>query len=136
MDNRNPLFCANLGAAAVRSLDTRRCAVFANNKKIEKLAYESGESTGERVWPFPHGEDYKGALMSENADILQCNPKPNADHIYAATFLSEFISGNPDWIHMDLSAESHPGGLGLISSDTTGIGMRWGLEVCKKYFGV
>jgi leucyl aminopeptidase len=125
---------ATLTGSAVKSLDTRRGAVFANRDELLRLGYEAGEESGERAWAFPIGEDYKDGLKSDIADVLQCATVHNADHIYAATFLSRFVGDETPWLHMDLCCYNNKGGLGLVSSETTGYGVRWGLEVVKRYF--
>lgn len=123
-----PTLCidyATLTGAAIRSLDTRRCAVFSNDTKLAQKAVEAGEASGERTWSFPIGGDYREVLKSKVADIVQCAPVNNADHIYAATFLSHFIGDETPWVHVDLVAAENKGGLGLASSDTTGFGVMW-----------
>jgi len=47
----------------------------------------------------------------------------------AATFLKQFLVGNPDWVHVDLAAGNHKGGLAHVPSDVTGFGVRWTLEL-------
>jgi leucyl aminopeptidase len=42
-------------------------------------------------------------------------------------FLSKFVNHTP-WIHMDLSASRHEGGLGAVLSDVTGFGVLWGAQ--------
>lgn len=122
---------ATLTGSAVRALDTRRAAIFSNNEKLLRKGYEAGEASGERTWGFPIGEDYMSKLKSDVADIKQCNTESNADCIYAASFLSTFIENGIDWIHMDLSTDTNSGGLGLVKTDTTGFGVRWGHELIK-----
>lgn len=124
---------ATLTGAAVRSIGTARSAVFSNNKKLVKTATDAGDTTGERVWSFPIGEDYRESLKSETADILQCTSKPGPDHILAATFLSEFVEESIPWLHVDLSSEENPGGLGLVDSDVSGFGVKLGYEVIEKF---
>lgn len=116
---------ATLTGAIVRSLDTRRAGVFSNSDKLLLKGYEAGEQSGERTWGFPIGQDYMNKLKSEVADIKQCSTHPNADHIYAATFLSQFVEKDVPWIHMDLATDTNPGGLGLVKTETTGFGVRW-----------
>jgi len=123
-----PTLCidyATLTGAAIRSLDTRRSAVFSNDPKLAQAAVEAGDRSGERTWTFPIGEDYREVLKSKIADIMQCAPVNNADHIYAATFLSHFIGDETPWLHLDLVAAENKGGLGLAGSDTTGFGVFW-----------
>lgn len=124
---------ATLTGTAVRALDTTRAAVFSNDSHLLKKSVDAGESCGERAWGFPMGEDYKWKLKSDVADIKQLNEKPNADHIYAATFLNEFVHEGVKWVHMDLTTESNGGGLGLVKTEVTGFGVRWGFEMLKGF---
>ncbi|MBU6374997.1 MAG: leucyl aminopeptidase family protein [Bdellovibrionales bacterium] len=123
-----PTLCidyATLTGAAIRSLDTRRGAVFSNREKLAQLAVQAGDESGERTWNFPIGQDYREMLKSKIADIQQCASVNNADHIYAATFLSHFIGDETPWVHLDLVPADNKGGLGLVSTDTTGFGVFW-----------
>lgn len=124
---------ATLTGAAVRSIGTARSAVFSNNKKLVKTATEAGDTTGERVWSFPIGDDYRDMIKSDIADIKQCQNQPGPDHILAATFLSEFVEDTIPWLHVDLSSEENTGGLGIVDSDVSGFGVRLGLEVIEKF---
>lgn len=124
---------ATLTGAVTRSLDTRRAGVFSNSEKYLKAAYDAGEISGERTWGFPIGQDYMSKLKSEVADIKQCSTHPNADHIYAATFLSQFVEKGVNWIHMDLAPDTNAGGLGLVKTETTGFGVRWAHELLQSF---
>lgn len=123
---------ATLTGAAIRSLDTRRGAVFSNREELARAAVVAGDVSGERTWNFPIGEDYREQLKSKIADIMQCGPNSNADHIYAATFLSHFIGEETPWVHLDLVPAENKGGLGLVSTDTTGYGVLWATEFVAK----
>ena len=74
-----------------------------------------------------YSDEYKEAIKSDYADILQCSVSPGPDHIHAATFLSHFIGENTPWVHLDLSCEENKGGLGLVGTDVTGFGVRWSI---------
>ncbi len=124
---------ATLTGSVIRSLDTRRSGAYSNTNKLSQLAVETGERCGERVWNFPIGGDYNEAIKSEYADVRQCATAAAADHIYAATFLSKFVGKNIPWIHIDLAAAGNKGGLGLVPTETTGFGVRFGLELIREY---
>jgi len=128
---------ATLTGSVVRSLDTRRCGAYSNYLKFSELAVKVGERCGERVWNFPIGEDYEDALKSDIADVRQCSSSNSSDHIYAATFLSKFVgkvNNKPiTWLHVDLAADTNKGGLGLVPSDTTGFGVRFGLNLANEF---
>ncbi|MBX9765725.1 MAG: hypothetical protein K2X47_00515, partial [Bdellovibrionales bacterium] len=125
---------ATLTGAAVRAVGTARSAVFSNQPSALALAMECGDASGERVWGFPLGQEYNEALKSQYADVIQCAKGPSPDHILAATFLARFVGEKSTWVHCDLSAEENPGGLGLVGSDVTGFGVRWGLHLVERFF--
>ncbi len=126
---------ATLTGSVVRALDTRRCGAYANRMDISRLAVEVGDRCGERLWNFPIGEDYFDSLKSEIADIRQCASSSCSDHIYAATFLSKFVGKGIPWIHIDLAADTNKGGLGLVPTETTGFGVRWGYAFIREFLG-
>jgi leucyl aminopeptidase len=47
----------------------------------------------------------------------------------AAALLREFVPEQSTWIHIDLSASSHEGGLGLAPTKVTGFGVRYTLSL-------
>lgn len=125
---------ATLTGAAVDAIDNRYSCIFSNDDIIAQEAVYIGAECGERVWNFPTNEDFMDTLYeSEVADISQCTTSNNAEHIYAACFLKHFIGDTP-WVHVDLSAEvCDDGGLGLVNTEVTGFGVRWGFEFISKY---
>jgi leucyl aminopeptidase len=124
---------ATLTGAVIRSIDTRRSGVFSNRDSLREMAVEAGEAVGERLWGFPIGEDYWEAIQSDIADLRQCATTNNCDHIYAATFLSNFVKPEVPWIHIDLASESNKGGLGLSAKDVTGFGIRLTEEILRRF---
>ena len=121
---------ATLTGSMHTALGSRRSGIFANRPQWQSRAIEAGERSGERVTAFALDADYDIALDSKIADIKQCTDDGSADHILAARFLSKFIDDRP-WIHMDLSASNHSGGLGAVVSDVTGFGVAWTIELLE-----
>ena len=120
---------ATLTGACVGALSTRMSGTLTNREKLVPVLIEAGNASGERVWPFPLPKDYEEALKSDIADIKQCTLDNDADHILAATFLKKFLVNDPDWVHVDLSAGNHKGGLAHIPTDITGFGVRFTLNL-------
>jgi len=116
---------ATLTGSCIRALTTRYSGVFSNRSELHPVLKRVGRVSGERVWPFPIGEEFLEDLKSETADFLQCSPKGNGDHILAASFLAEFIENDVPWVHMDLGAGDNDGGLGHVASKFTGFGVRY-----------
>jgi len=120
---------ATLTGSCVGALSTRVSGVFTNNAELIPWLIGAGDASGERVWPFPLYPDFEDALKSDIADIKQCTLDSDADHILGAMFLKKFLVNDPDWVHVDLSAGNHKGGLAHIPSDTTGFGVRFTLNL-------
>jgi leucyl aminopeptidase len=120
---------ATLTGACVAALTTRYSGVFSNRERARDALVRAGETSGERVWPFPFDADYEDSLQSAIADVKQCAAEGSGDHILAARFLSRFVPDDVAWVHLDLSAGQHKGGLAQIPSDITGFGVAYTLDV-------
>ncbi|HEU4707739.1 MAG TPA: leucyl aminopeptidase family protein [Methylophilaceae bacterium] len=113
------------------ALGERYSGILGNRPELLCKAIGAGRAAGERVAAFPFDEDYDEELESKVADIMQCTLEGGADHILATRFLSKFIEGDVPWVHMDLSASNHKGGLGAVASDVTGFGVGFSLELLR-----
>ena len=120
---------ATLTGACMNAVTTRYSGGFTNYPDLHPIIKKCGRDSGERIWPFPIGNEFMNDLASETADIKQCSPGGGGDHIHAACFLNEFVDPNIPWIHIDLSAASNKGGLGHIPSKITGFGVRFTLNL-------
>ncbi|MHB1951741.1 MAG: M17 family metallopeptidase [Acidiferrobacteraceae bacterium] len=120
---------ATLTGACVYALGTAYSGAFTNRPAWAERIVQAGYDSGERVWPFPMDDDYADALKSDVADVKQCVLEGEADHILAALFLRRFLIGDPAWIHLDLSAGRHKGGLAHIPTDVTGFGVHFTLRL-------
>ena len=116
---------ATLTGSCIRALTTRYSGVFTNRSELHPALKRTGRNSGERVWPFPIGEEFLEDLKSDTADFLQCSPKGSGDHLHAASFLAEFVENKVPWVHMDLSAGDNEDGLGHVASKFTGFGVRY-----------
>jgi leucyl aminopeptidase len=120
---------ATLTGACIGALTTRYSGVFSNRAGSARSLLGAGMSSGERLWPFPLDDDYDDPLKSEVADVKQCAIEGSGDHIFAARFLKRFVPDAIAWVHMDLSAGQHKGGLGAIPTEVTGFGVGFTLEL-------
>jgi leucyl aminopeptidase len=120
---------ATLTGACVAALTTRYSGVFSNRPGAVRALLAAGVDSGERVWPFPLDDDYDEPLKSEIADVKQCVIEGGGDHIYATRFLKRFVPDSIAWIHVDLSAGMHKGGLGAIPTDVSGFGVAYTLAL-------
>lgn len=120
---------ATLTGSCVGALSTRMSGAVTNRMDLVPTVIAAGWQSGERVWPFPLEKDFHKALKSDIADMKQCTLDSDADHILAASFLRKFIDADLPWIHIDLSAGNHKGGLAHIPTDITGFGVRFSLNL-------
>jgi leucyl aminopeptidase len=123
---------ATLTGTCILALTERYAGVFSNRVSAYPFLTKAGVECGERVWPFPMDEDFDEALRSEIADVKQCSPEGNGDHILAARFLNRFVPKKIPWIHIDLSAGQHKEGLAHIPTEITGFGVGYTLELLRK----
>jgi leucyl aminopeptidase len=120
---------ATLTGSCVIAVTTQYSGVFTNRPDWHPILKKTGHNSGERVWPFPINKEFLPKIKSEIADLKQCAPNGGGDHILAAVFLNEFIENDIPWIHVDLSAGKHKGGLAHILTDITGFGVRYTMSL-------
>jgi leucyl aminopeptidase len=120
---------ATLTGACVMALSERYAGVFTNRASLRPVLESAGVASGERVWTFPMDEDFDSDLESRVADVLQCAVDARADHILAARFLKRFVPDNIAWAHVDLAPSERKGGLGHVTTDITGFGVRYSLNL-------
>lgn len=120
---------ATLTGSCIQAVGTRMSGICTNHDALTPVLMASGRESGERVWPFPIEPDYDEALSSEIADVKQCTLDNDADHILAARFLTRFVPSDLPWVHLDLAAAHHKGGLAHVPTDVTGFGVRYTLQL-------
>jgi leucyl aminopeptidase len=91
---------ATLTGACIVALGRITTGLFATDGWGEVLLAAATRS-GERLWPMPLFEEYREALKSEIADMLNSPGRP-AGAITAAMFLKEFVGTTP-WAHLDIA---------------------------------
>ena len=120
---------ATLTGSAVRAIGTRRSCGFTNRDEMHAAIADASKRSGERVWSFPHDDIDAEALKSQVADTKQCKLSGAVDHIEAACFLGRFVGKDIPWVHVDLSASEHEGGLAHVGTAVTGFGVRFAREL-------
>jgi leucyl aminopeptidase len=124
---------ATLTGQCINALTERYSGVFTNRPALNELLVGAGRDCGERVWPFPMDEDFDEELKSTVADVTQCSPENEGDHILAARFLQRFVPKTLPWIHVDLSSATRKKGLAHVPPGPTGFGVRLTLALLVEY---
>ncbi len=92
---------ATLTGSMVIALGEDMAGLFSNDETIAKDLLAASEKSGEMLWRMPLHADYKEALKSEIADLINTGGR-DAGCVKAALFLQEFVGSIP-WAHLDIA---------------------------------
>jgi leucyl aminopeptidase len=94
-----------------------------NNKNLTALIEASSERTAERVWTMPIWDDFRDAMKSTIADLVNSGGRP-AGTLTAAAFLENFVGDWP-WAHIDIAyVDLEPKGTAYTPAGPSGFGVR------------
>jgi leucyl aminopeptidase len=114
---------ATLTGACVIALGSQAAGVMANDDDLVEALRESGDRTGERVWPLPLWDEYGELLKSVAADLKNVGGREGSV-ITAGMFLKEFV-GDVPWAHLDIAGTSWSNKAGpYIPRGPSGMGVR------------
>ncbi|MEY4731348.1 MAG: putative cytosol aminopeptidase [Candidatus Parcubacteria bacterium] len=109
---------ATLTGAAMSALGQRATALFTTKPALERTFRETGERTGDFVWPLPLWEEYEEEIKGTFGDVANLGKTRYGGAITGAMFLWQFVkdangsafrpgsgqSGHgPDWVHLDIA---------------------------------
>jgi leucyl aminopeptidase len=92
---------ATLTGAMVVAVGEEISGFFTKEETLAKELLEASQKTGELLWRMPLYDDYKDALKSDIADMINSAGR-DGSAIKAALFLREFV-GNIPWAHIDIA---------------------------------
>ncbi len=119
---------ATLTGASLYVLGYSGAPILGNSQAIENMLRQASDITAEKVWPLPLWDDYRLAMKSGLADLVNSAGKA-AGTATAAAFLENFIGDWP-WAHIDIAyVDVEPKGRPYIPRGTTGIGARLLLQL-------
>lgn len=125
--NLNPgviIDMATLTGSSVRALGTEAAALFSDNEKLVTALYDSGLTSGEKLWRMPLWSDYDSYLHSDVADVSNLSAKPVAGAISAAKFLQVFTDKHVAWAHIDMPGMSFKDSPFFKTKSATGYGVQ------------
>jgi leucyl aminopeptidase len=123
---------ATLTGACVIALGTYAAGLLGNDDALIAKIRAAGDTTGERVWPFPLWQEYKDKIKSDVADIKNTGGREGGV-ITAAAFLAKYV-GDVPWAHIDIAGtawttEEKP----YLSKGATGFGVRLLLDLLSDW---
>jgi leucyl aminopeptidase len=92
---------ATLTGACVVALGTYMAGLMGNDDKLIEQLQKAAESSGEKVWPMPSGDEYAREMKSKIADLKNIGSKWGGA-CTAAAFLKQFV-GDKKWAHLDIA---------------------------------
>jgi len=123
---------ATLTGACVVALGYFHAGIFSNNEEIYAKFNAALETSGEKFWRLPLGDEYAEQIRSDIGDIKNTGGRWGGA-ITAAEFLKVFAEDTP-WIHLDIAGlawlnDSRP----YISKGPSGVAVRSILEWVRSY---
>ena len=98
--------------------------IMSNDPALRDALWRSSDATGERAWPLPLFEDYKGQIKSEHADVKNLGDRFGGA-LTAGLFLQEWVPATLPWAHLDIAGSAWTGReLSYCPKGATGIGVR------------
>ncbi len=97
---------ATLTGAVVMALGHELSAAMGNDRSLIDALVESGERTGEQVWPMPLLECHKKEMKGTVGDLRNISgPSAGAGSSTGGAFLSNFVGDIP-WVHLDIAGSA------------------------------
>jgi leucyl aminopeptidase len=93
---------ATLTGAVVTALGRVAAGIMGSNQDLIDRLMQSGEQAGEKFWQLPLFDEYKQALHSDVADLINAGSRGEAGSSCAGMFLKEFVDDKP-WAHLDIA---------------------------------
>lgn len=123
---------ATLTGACLFILGYAGAPVVCNTSRLMEMIREASEATAERVWEMPLWDDYREAMKSEIADLVNSGGRP-AGTLTASAFLENFIGDWP-WAHIDIAyMDLEPKGTAYTPKGASGFGVRLLVELVSSW---
>ncbi len=98
---------ATLTGACVVALGDEIAGLFSPDDALAQELSDAAEEVDEPICKMPFHVDYKEAMKSEIADLVNSFASRDAGAIKAALFLHEFVGDIP-WAHLDIAGPAYP----------------------------
>jgi leucyl aminopeptidase len=92
---------ATLTGACVVALGTYMAGLMTNDEQLGRDIEKAAQTSGEKVWPMPSGDEYAEEMKSKIADLKNIGGKWGGA-CTAAAFLRQF-TGEKKWAHLDIA---------------------------------
>ncbi len=116
---------ATLTGACIIALGKVAAGIMGTSDDLIERVRKAGEPAGEKFWPLPLYDEYKQALKSDVADLINSGAKGEAGSSAGGMFLKEFIDKDRAWVHLDIAGPAWSGSdQPEVPKGGTGFGVR------------
>ncbi|WP_420638559.1 leucyl aminopeptidase [Candidatus Poriferisocius sp.] len=124
---------ATLTGACMVALGPKVAGLMGNNQAWIDQLVAAADRAGERVWPLPLPDDYRGQLDSSVADMKNIGG-PHGGALTAGLFLSNFVTEGIAWAHLDIAGPAFTDAEeGETTKGGTGFGVRMLLDALVNF---
>ena len=126
---------ATLTGAASVALGRHDAPLYSTDERLSAALERAAHESGERLWRMPLVEDYRPALDSATADLVNgvTDRTFGGGSMTAALFLREFAGGRP-WAHLDIAGTGRADAASYeLSKGATGFGVRLLLRFLERW---
>lgn len=125
---------ATLTGACMVALGNGYAGIMGNDQGWIDDVIAAGERAGERLWQLPLPADYRPQLDSPVADMANIGNTNGGGAITAGLFLSEFVSDDIAWAHLDIAGTAFSDkNSGTATKGGVGFGVRTLLELIEGF---
>lgn len=122
---------ATLTGAALVALGQEATALLTKSPSLQTAGIETGEASGDYVWPLPMWEEYDGLVKATFGDVTNSGKSRWGGTIEGAIFLSKFVKNVP-WVHLDIAPTMSSIDGQHLAPGATGAGVRWMVELARR----
>ncbi|MFZ2192946.1 MAG: leucyl aminopeptidase family protein [Candidatus Moraniibacteriota bacterium] len=127
---------ATLTGASMIALGERASAIFSKNEKLIELVRETGEASGDYVWPLPLWDEYEADIKGINGDWANIKSQGNSrlgGATMGAMFLYQFSKNFKEWVHIDIAPKMTAVNDEFLSKGAAGTPLRLLIKLIEKY---
>jgi len=123
---------ATLTGAAMVALGQRVIGLFTQDKKLEAMARDAGERSGDLVWPLPLWDEYADDIQGTFGDVANMGKTRYGGASTGAIFLRQFVGDYP-WMHLDIAPTMTTIEGQYLAKGASGTGVRFFVEIARRY---
>ncbi len=115
---------ATLTGAVVGALGNTHAGLFSRHDVLASAVDAAGSASGNLVWRLPLDDSYARAMTSDIADLRNISMSGGPGAGVAAHFLSQFVSADVPWVHLDIAGVNRSDSAGALGPmGATGYGV-------------